>query len=541
MLALLWARADAARLERLGHQMLKYETYLVPTLAGMDAILGRYTARIRRDGDTKRLPTAARQDLLAWLGQRFFGAAWTPRDFMNWARGRARYQKFIRDYARLGGRVLVGTDALKPCAGFLYHEELHRLRACGLSSAAVLRAATAAAAATLACPTRPHRAGRPGHLSPFRQPLAVWPTPGPSGPSSCAGESSTQTSCSPVPERKPREEVPMTMLRVLGVLLLAAMAAFPAGPAAAQDVVIGVAAPMTGNLAQIGKQFAEGAQLAADEVNARGGIKGAGRHPGGGRQGDPKEAATVAEVRPTTGPSPSWALLLVGLLRSNPIYTRAPGTITPSASTRTDQAGREVHVRMWSPISDVRPRPRPVHSQEARQEEHRRRLRAERLGHPDEGLLRQGAREARGARGGAEVVYDKDTDFKAQLTKVKAANPDALAILTYYTTGALLTLQARNLGINAPLVGTGTLYEDKFLEIAGKGNAEGLAVNTEFNADDPAPVVKNFVAMYQKLHPNEKPEPYHATTYDAARIILSAIEKAGTDRDAIRGCHRGDQ
>jgi ABC-type branched-subunit amino acid transport system substrate-binding protein len=55
--------------------------------------------------------------------------------------------------------------------------------------------------------------------------------------------------------------------------------------------------------------------------------------------------------------------------------------------------------------------------------------------------------------------------------------------------------------------------------IAGKGNSEGLAVNTEFNADDPAPVVKNFVAMYQKLHPNEKPEPYHATTYDAARII----------------------
>jgi branched-chain amino acid transport system substrate-binding protein len=133
-----------------------------------------------------------------------------------------------------------------------------------------------------------------------------------------------------------------------------------------------------------------------------------------------------------------------------------------------------------------------------------------------------------------EVVYDKDTDFKAQLTKVKAANPDALAILTYYTTGALLTLQARNLGITAPLVATGTLYEEKFIELAGKGNAEGLAVNTEFNADDPAPVVKNFVAMYQKLHPGDKPEPYHATTYDAARMILAAIEKAGTDRDAIR-------
>jgi Amidohydrolase family len=152
MLALLWARADTGRLERLGHQMLKYETYLVPTLAGMDALLGRYTARIRRDGNTRRLPATARRDLGQWLGQRFFGAAWRPRDFANWARGRVRYHRFIRNYARLGGRVLVGTDAVKPCGGFLFHEELRRLQACGLSAAAVLRAATAAAADTLGRP-----------------------------------------------------------------------------------------------------------------------------------------------------------------------------------------------------------------------------------------------------------------------------------------------------------------------------------------------------------------------------------------------------
>jgi hypothetical protein len=152
MLARLWARADGARLERLGHQMLKYETYLVPTLAGMDAILGRQTGRIRRDGDTRRLPAAARRDLFRWLDQRFFGSAWTSRDFANWARGRARYQRFVRDYARMGGRVLVGTDALRPCAGLLFHEELGRLRACGMPPAAVLRAATAVAADTLGRP-----------------------------------------------------------------------------------------------------------------------------------------------------------------------------------------------------------------------------------------------------------------------------------------------------------------------------------------------------------------------------------------------------
>src|SRR5262249_16309795 len=155
----LWARADGARVGGLGHQMLKYETYLVPTLAGMYGMLGRYTARLRRDGDTRRLPARARRDLWSWLGQRFFGAAWTPRDFERWARGRGRYHRFIRPYARfargarrLGGRVLLGPAALKPCAGFLFHEEPGRLRACGLSNAAVLRAATAAAADTLGRP-----------------------------------------------------------------------------------------------------------------------------------------------------------------------------------------------------------------------------------------------------------------------------------------------------------------------------------------------------------------------------------------------------
>jgi branched-chain amino acid transport system substrate-binding protein len=331
----------------------------------------------------------------------------------------------------------------------------------------------------------------------------------------------------------------MKLDRLVLALLLALAIAAPGTPAAAQELVLGVAAPMTGNLAQIGKQFAEGAQLAADEVNARGGIK--------GKKvvirveddkGDPKEAATVAQKFA----SEDRILAVLGHYSSSacfaaiPIYSKARlATITPSAShTELTTKGGKYMFRMWSPIS--------VYAPDLAQ------YTVKKLGKKSVGVVSVyndwGIQtkdyyvkelEKLGARVVAnEVVYDKDTDFKAQLTKVKAANPDVLAVLTYYTTGALVVQQARNLGIAVPLVGTGTLYEDKFLEIAGKGNAEGLAINTEFNADDPAPVVKNFVAMYQKLHPGEKPEPYHATTYDAARIILSAIEKAGTDRDAIR-------
>jgi branched-chain amino acid transport system substrate-binding protein len=333
----------------------------------------------------------------------------------------------------------------------------------------------------------------------------------------------------------------MKSARIVSLLLLCLGLA---GPVAAQDLVIGVAAPMTGNLAQIGKQFAEGAQLAADEINARGGIK--------GRKvairveddkGDPKEAATVAQKFA----SDDRILAVLGHYSSSacfaaiPIYTKARiATITPSAShTELTKQGGKYMFRMWSPIS--------VYVPDLAQ------YTVKKLGKKniavvyvqnDWGIQTKDyflkELEKLGAKAVAtEVVYDKDTDFKAQLTKVKAANPEALAILTYYTTGALLVLQARNLGITAPLVGTGTLYEDKFIELAGKGNAEGLAVNTEFNADDPAPVVRTFVTAYQKLHPGEKPEPYHATTYDAARLVFAAIEKGGPERDAIRDAMAG--
>src|SRR5262245_50637885 len=165
--------------------------------------------------------------------------------------------------------------------------------------------------------------------------------------------------CCPLRDPEPDEGGHMTMLRILGIMLLAAAAALPAGPADAQDIVIGVAAPMTGNLAQIGKQFSEGAQLAADEVNAKGGIK--------GKKvvirveddkGDPKDAATVAQKFA----SDDSILAVLGhyscsaCFAAIPIYTKAPlSSITRSASHShlTKPAGHSM-LRMWSTTAGSR-------------------------------------------------------------------------------------------------------------------------------------------------------------------------------------------
>ncbi len=330
----------------------------------------------------------------------------------------------------------------------------------------------------------------------------------------------------------------MRLVLVL-VLLVRGLLAPSATPAVAQEFVIGVAAPMTGNLAEIGRQFAEAAQLAAREVNARGGVR--------GRKvalrieddkGDPKDAATVARklaaddrVLAILGHSSSSACLA-----AIPLYTTARlAAITPSASqTDLTTRGGKYLFRMWSPISVYAP--------------NLARYTVQRIGRrkvgvvyvqDDWGIQTKERYVTEVERLGAKVmatavVHARDTDFRAPLARMKAANPDVLAILTSYTTGAIVVQQARTLGLTAAIVGTDTLYEDKLLEIAGFGNAEGLAVNTEFSPEEPVPAVAAFVASYRNLHPGETPRPYHATTYDAARVVFAAIEQAGTDREAIR-------
>src|SRR5262249_54028944 len=149
--------------------------------------------------------------------------------------------------------------------------------------------------------------------------------------------SSSETPSSPALEPTRGDGDRKAVLRVTGFALLVAVAAAPVSPATAQDIVIGVVAPMTGNLAQIGKQLADGAQLATQAVNARGGIKG--RNVVirvADDQADAKVAVTVA--RKLAADETVVAVLghysTLACLAAIPIYTKARlAAITPSASS----------------------------------------------------------------------------------------------------------------------------------------------------------------------------------------------------------------
>lgn len=133
-----------------------------------------------------------------------------------------------------------------------------------------------------------------------------------------------------------------------------------------------------------------------------------------------------------------------------------------------------------------------------------------------------------------DVSYSSgDIDFKAQLTALRGARPQALFVPGYYTDVALIARQARELGIDAPLLGGDGWDSPALLEIGGDA-LQGSFFSNHYSQEDPSPVIRRFVSNYEKLY-GEAPGGMAALGYDAARVAAEAIRKAGSlDGDAIR-------
>lgn len=127
-----------------------------------------------------------------------------------------------------------------------------------------------------------------------------------------------------------------------------------------------------------------------------------------------------------------------------------------------------------------------------------------------------------------EESYAKgDKDFTAQLTKLKASNPDVLFISDYYNTVALMAKQVKQLEIKATMIGA-----DGWDEIANNAGDEvvGSIYSNHYAADADDPEVQAFVAKYQEKY-KIIPNALAALAYDSTYILCDAIAKAGTATD----------
>ena len=135
-----------------------------------------------------------------------------------------------------------------------------------------------------------------------------------------------------------------------------------------------------------------------------------------------------------------------------------------------------------------------------------------------------------------QTYAQKDQDFKAQLTQMRDQKPDVIYIPGYYGEVGIIAKQARELGMNQPLLG-GDGWDSPELWKLGGAALKPAYISNHYSADNPAPEIQNFVKAYQAKF-SVAPDSLAALAYDSAKVLADAIKRAGgTDsaklKDAI--------
>jgi branched-chain amino acid transport system substrate-binding protein len=139
-----------------------------------------------------------------------------------------------------------------------------------------------------------------------------------------------------------------------------------------------------------------------------------------------------------------------------------------------------------------------------------------------------------GYAGKGELVADEsyregDRDFKAQLTRIKGTNPDAVYAPGYYTDIGLILRQARELGVTVPFFGGDGWDSPQTLKLGEIAN--GCFYTNHCSIDDPNPSLQKLVATYREKYKSD-PDAMAITGYDAAMLLFDAIKRAGSAEPA---------
>lgn len=126
-----------------------------------------------------------------------------------------------------------------------------------------------------------------------------------------------------------------------------------------------------------------------------------------------------------------------------------------------------------------------------------------------------------------EAFLGKDVDFKAALTKLKASNPEAIYIPGYYEEVSKIIKQAREMGINCPLIGSDGWESPKLAEIAGKDALKNCYYISAFNAKDEDKSVQDFIKKFKEKYQKD-PDIFAMQGYNAGLILADALKRAGT-------------
>lgn len=335
--------------------------------------------------------------------------------------------------------------------------------------------------------------------------------------------------------------------RFLAALMVCVLAALPlagcqngddAGKAGDQ-IVIGGLAPLTGGVSNYGIATNNGVQMAFEEINKAGGVLGKQiKYVGTDEKGDPTEATNayrklvnqdkvVAIIGDVTS-KPAAAVAKASVQDNIPILTATATAVNVNESAKnvfricfTDPEQGEIMANY-----------------------------AKKLGKNTVAVIYDTSDDySKGLRDsfketaekiGLTVVADegyassKNVDFKAQLTNIKAKNPDALFVPTYYENAALIAVQAKEIGLKTQLLGADGW--DSVVSKIDKSNMDainGAFYCSQYTAESKDQRVQDFIKNYKEKY-NMEPNQFAVLGYDAAYMMAKAIENANsTEKQAI--------
>jgi len=123
----------------------------------------------------------------------------------------------------------------------------------------------------------------------------------------------------------------------------------------------------------------------------------------------------------------------------------------------------------------------------------------------------------------AETINPDDKDFSAVISKTKGANPEAVYYGGEYPQAGPLSQQAKAAGLTVPLMGGDGIYDDAFIELAGKTSDGDLASNVGAPPES-LPSAKQFISDYKAAGYKEPSAAYGTYSYDAANAIINALK-----------------
>lgn len=133
-----------------------------------------------------------------------------------------------------------------------------------------------------------------------------------------------------------------------------------------------------------------------------------------------------------------------------------------------------------------------------------------------------------------ETYIAKDTDFRSTLTNMKAANPEFIFIPGYYEDVGLIVKQARELGIDVPLMGADGWDSPTLIDLAGVENLNNTFITNHYSSGDPDPTIQKFVEAFSAKYNGAQPDAFNALGYDSIYLLVDAMKRAGTTTDSTK-------